>query len=60
MDFEKLDLESIRIFCNIQPIEENKEHQQIRWELFVIICHYLVIYKLFVIICNYLSLFIHQ
>ena len=25
MDFEKLDLESIRKFCNIQPIEENKD-----------------------------------
>ena len=25
MDFEKLDLESKRKFCNIQPIEENKD-----------------------------------
>ena len=25
MDFEKLDLERIRKFCNIQPIEENKD-----------------------------------
>ena len=25
MDFEKSDLESIRKFCNIQPIEENKD-----------------------------------
>ena len=25
MDFKKLDLERIRKFCNIQPIEENKD-----------------------------------
>ena len=38
MDFEKLDFESIRKICNIQPIEENKDLCKSSFESFEQFC----------------------